>query len=61
MAAGVETRLWEMEEIVRMVDAYHRPEPAFTAYMAKDGTCYVLMDPNAYAPTLHIGDFASED
>jgi hypothetical protein len=28
---------------------------------AEDGAYYVLMDENAYAPTMHIGNFVSED
>jgi len=61
MAAGIETRLWEMEDLAAMIEAYHRPTPTFTVHMMKDGSeYYVLMNPNAYAPMLHIEGFASE-
>ncbi len=62
MAAGIETTLWEMEDLVRMIDKYHRPTPTFTVVPIKDGSgFYVRMDPNAYAPIMHINDFATED
>lgn len=35
--------------------------PTFTVKFAEDEAYYVLMDENAYAPTMHIGNFASED
>ncbi len=35
--------------------------PTFTVKFAEDGAYYVLMDENAYAPTMHIGNFVSED
>jgi hypothetical protein len=35
--------------------------PTFTAKLAEDGAYYVLMEPNAYAPAMHIGNFASKN
>jgi hypothetical protein len=44
-----------------MIEAHHRPEPTFTVMPFKNGSgYYVLMDPNAYAPMLHIGEFTTE-
>src|SRR5437764_792966 len=60
MAAGIESRLWSMEDVVKMVDAHHRPKPTFTVQMRKDGGYGVNMDPNAYAPVLHIHGFATQ-
>lgn len=61
MAAGIETKLWEMEDLVRMIDDYHRPQPKFTVLPLKDRSgYYVLMNPNAYAPELHIDGFSTE-
>jgi IS1 family transposase len=61
MAAGIENHLWEMKDLVRMIDTYHLPKPSFKAMPLKDGSgYYVLMAPNAYAPTLHIEGFKSE-
>lgn len=60
-AAGIETKLWEMEDLVRMIDKFHRPTPTFSVHPLKDGSgYYVLMDPNAYAPMLHINGFATQ-
>jgi hypothetical protein len=35
--------------------------PTFTVKLAEDGAYCVLMGGNASAPTMHIGNFASED
>ena len=40
---------------------YGGPKPTFTARMCKDGSYEVSMDPNSYAPMLHICDFATEE
>ena len=61
MAAGIETHLWEMTDLVKMIDAFHRPKPSFTVLPVKSEPGYqVRMDPNAYAPMMNIGDFATE-
>lgn len=35
--------------------------PTFTVELAEDGAYCVLMNPNAHAPAMHIGNFASEN
>jgi IS1 family transposase len=61
MEAGLTDTLMSMEDVVRMIDRFHRPKPTFKALPAKDGHGYqISMDPNAYAPKQLISGFASE-
>jgi IS1 family transposase len=63
MAAGLTDEKMTMADIVRITDEYtasKRPDPTFTVRPLKEGGYVVVMDPNAYAPTLNIGEFATE-
>jgi IS1 family transposase/lambda repressor-like predicted transcriptional regulator len=59
-AAGLTDERLSMEDIARMVDAHHRPKPAFKVVTAKDGSYSVSMTPNAYAPKMSVRGFGSE-
>jgi hypothetical protein len=61
MAAGLTDSKMTMQELIQMIDTFHMPTPTFTVREDKDGGVTVVMDPNAYAPVLNIGDFENRD
>ena len=45
-----------------MVDKHHQIKPSFSVHEVDDGSgFYVRMDPNAYAPVMHINVFTTEE